>query len=93
MTYTVTQADRDAAASCRELNPPTKHSEPAMTNEQIAKVLTALERERITGWRGPAGAAYNAISVGLHKRGILNSDWTLSRHGLAVRAILEKQDD
>lgn len=64
-----------------------------MTHEQIAKGLIPMERERLTGWQGPAGAAYNAISDGLQERGLLNQDWSLSAKGIAVRAILEKQDD
>jgi len=60
-----------------------------MTAEEIAAGMTPLERERLTGWQGPAGAAYNAISEDLCEAGLLNSDWSLSPLGHQVRSILE----
>ena len=56
----------------------------------IAKGLTTLERERITGWNGPPGAAYNVISEDLCEVGLLNADWSLSPAGILVRAHLEQ---
>jgi hypothetical protein len=56
--------------------------------EQIAVKLIDMERERLTGWRGPAGAAYNCISEDLCEAGLLNADWSLSTLGLEVRAFL-----
>ncbi|SMC45532.1 hypothetical protein [Novosphingobium sp. B1] len=63
-----------------------------MSAEEIAAGLIELERERITGWQGPAGAAYNAISEDLCEAGLLNSDWSLSPLGLQVRALIEGPD-
>lgn len=61
------------------------------TPEQIAAGLFSLERERLTGWQGVGGAAYNCISEGLCEIGLLNSDWSLTPLGQQVRAILEQQ--
>lgn len=58
----------------------------------IVKSLIPMERERLTGWQGPAGAAYNAISEGLCEMGLLNRDWSLSELGLAVRSALKEND-
>lgn len=59
--------------------------------ETIAKGLTDLEREWITGWQGPRGAAFNAIAGDLRHRGLLVSalDWNLNRRGQAVRDYLK----
>ena len=58
--------------------------------DQIEIDLTELERERITGWQGPSGAAYNEISESLCSRGILDKRWALTPFGEAVKAELEK---
>ena len=67
----------------------------ADTNEarQIALSLEPLEREWITGWTGPSGAAFNVIASGLRHKGLLvsASDWSLNALGLAVREILENE--
>ena len=63
-----------------------------MTPEQVAAGLIPLERERLTGWQGPSGAAYNAISEDMCESGLLNADWSLSPLGLAVREILKTQE-
>ena len=62
-----------------------------MTPEQIAKGLSALEREWITGWQGPAGAAFNVIAGDLYSKGLLKGrmDWNLNANGRVVKAILE----
>lgn len=57
---------------------------------RIAASLSALERERLIGWQGPAGAAYNAISEDLHEAGLLNRGRSLTPLGLRVRAILNQ---
>jgi hypothetical protein len=61
------------------------------TPEQIVAGLIDMEKERLLGWQGVAGAAYNAISEDLCEQGLLNSDWTLSETGLQCRAILQEQ--
>lgn len=58
--------------------------------EKIAAGLIDMERERIVGWQGPGGAAYNVISEDLVERGILNADWSLTPLGLAVRKHLSE---
>ncbi|SMD03779.1 hypothetical protein [Novosphingobium sp. B1] len=58
--------------------------------EQIVKGLGALEIERLVGWQGPAGAAYNCISEDLCEMGLLNSDWSISPLGLAVRSLIQE---
>jgi hypothetical protein len=58
--------------------------------DKRASGLTAMEIERITGWQGPGGAAYNVISTELVKRGLLNRDWSLSPLGLALKAHIER---
>lgn len=62
--------------------------------ERIAKGLSDLEREWLTGWQGPAGAAYNVIATGLQKRGLLVGplDWSLSPLGLKVRRIIKESE-
>ena len=59
---------------------------------ELTRGLTDLDRERITGWQGVGGAAYNVISTGLQKRGILNPDWSLSPLGLALKAHIERNE-
>jgi hypothetical protein len=69
-----------------------------MTNNQsediaaIAARLIDMEKERLTGWQGPGGAAYNAISEDLCEQGLLNADWSHSDLGLRVAAHLNKTD-
>lgn len=55
---------------------------------EIAGKLSPLDRERLLGWQGPHGAAYNVISEDLCEAGLLNRDWSLSPLGLQVRAFL-----
>lgn len=57
---------------------------------EIAGKLTPLDCERLTGWQGPRGAAYNVISEDLCEAGLLNRDWSLTPLGLAVKAHLEQ---
>ena len=68
-----------------------------MTDMDLDKVIAKLipmECERLTGWQGPGGAAYNAISEGLCEMGLLNWDWSLTETGLALRArLLAKETD
>lgn len=61
--------------------------------EAIANDLTDLEREWITGWQGPAGAAFNCVAGDLLRKGLLKSlaDWGLNETGLAVRNFLTGQ--
>lgn len=59
-----------------------------MTPREIAAGLTEHERERLTGWQGPPGAAFNAVSAYLQKHGLLYADWNPTPLGLAVRAVL-----
>jgi hypothetical protein len=66
-------------------------SSAALDAAAIARGLIPMDAERLTGWKGPPGAAYNVISESLCKRGLLNRDWSLSPLGLAVRAHLENQ--
>ena len=56
----------------------------------VAAKLFRLERERLTGWQGVGGAAYNVISEDLCEMGLLNADWSLSPFGLAVREHLTR---
>jgi hypothetical protein len=51
----------------------------------IARKLAPIERERMTGWQGCGGAAYNAVSEALCNIGLLNADWSHSELGLALR--------
>ena len=62
--------------------------------QEILDKLTDMEREWITGWKGPGGAAFNAVAGDLYRKGLLRSstDWNLNMLGLAVRALLEKQN-
>jgi hypothetical protein len=59
---------------------------------QIAASLSDLEREWITGWQGPSGAAFNCVAGDLRRKGLLKGimDWNLNEMGLAVRAIIER---
>ncbi len=61
--------------------------------ETIAKNLSEMEREWITGWQGPAGAAFNAVAGELRHKGLLRGpmDWNLSERGQAVRDYLKGQ--
>lgn len=61
--------------------------------EAIAKGLTDLEREWITGWQGPAGAAFNAVAGDLRRKGLLKGpcDWNLNETGVAVHNHLKGQ--
>lgn len=56
----------------------------------IAASLTDFEREWITGWQGPEGAAFNQVAVDLHRKRLLTGlmDWSLNTRGLAVRDYL-----
>lgn len=58
--------------------------------DRIVSGLCELEREWLTGWPGPPGAAYNEIGEGLQEMGLLVSptNWCLNATGLAVRARL-----
>lgn len=64
-----------------------------MTNEERAASLTDMEREWLTGWQGPTGAAYNAVAGDLRRKGLLKGpmDWNLSDLGLAVRNCLRSK--
>lgn len=59
--------------------------------EKIAARLSELEREWVTGWQGPRGAAFNVVATDLHRKGLLKGvlDWNLNDLGLAVRTVLE----
>lgn len=59
-----------------------------MDAREVAAKLIDMEKERLIGWRGPPGAAYNAVSEYLQNMGLLNSNWSLSPSGEAVRAHL-----
>lgn len=61
--------------------------------ERIASKLFSLEIERIVGWDGPPGAAYNAISEDLCESGLLNRDWSLSQLGEQVREVLMRSPE
>jgi len=66
------------------------------TPEQIAEKLIPMEREWLTGWAGPPGAAYNVIGSYMARIGLTRSytDWNLNERGLAVRDyILEQTND
>lgn len=56
--------------------------------ERIAKGLTPLEVERLIEWKGPSGAAYNAVSEDLCEAGLLYGSWAISPLGEQVRAHL-----
>jgi len=67
-----------------------------ITNDikRLADGLINMEKERLIGWQGPLGAAYNVISEDLCSEGLLNRDWSLSPIGLAVRDyLMENQHD
>lgn len=61
--------------------------------KEIADKLSPLDREWLTGWTGPGGAAFNCIGEDMAERGLTVSytNWNLSPLGLAVRRILEDQ--
>ena len=61
--------------------------------DAIAAGLCDLEREWLTGWQGPSGAAFNAIGEDMANRGLTISctNWNLSPKGLAVRERLLKE--
>lgn len=52
--------------------------------DRIIARLIPMEIERLTGWKGPPGAAYNVISEDLANDGLLNHDWSLSLRGKDV---------
>jgi hypothetical protein len=58
---------------------------------RIAAGLTDFEKEWLTGWQGPDGAAFNVVATGLLRKGLLvgSLNWNLNELGLAVRAHLE----
>lgn len=55
---------------------------------EIADNLIPMEVERLIGWQGPPGAAYNIISEDLCSAGLLKRDWSLSPLGERVRDYL-----
>ena len=57
----------------------------------IAAGLIDMEKERLLGWQGVGGAAYNVISEDLCEAGLLNADWSISPLGLEVCAILQEK--
>ena len=59
----------------------------------IAEGLSPLEQEWVTGWKGPGGAAFNAVAMALYHKGLLNGrcDWGLNKNGLKARAYLENR--
>lgn len=59
----------------------------------ILEGLTDMEREWLTGWQGPAGAAFNVVAGYLRNKGLLRgpTDWNLSPLGLQVLALLEEE--
>ena len=61
------------------------------TPEAVAARLDPSEREWLTGWQGPAGAAFNVVATGLVRKGLLKShtDWNLSELGERVIAHLK----
>jgi len=59
----------------------------------IAASLSEAQRERITGWQGLAGSAYNFVSEDLCEMGLLNADWSLSEIGFLVRAHLQENSN
>lgn len=63
--------------------------------KRIAEGLSDLEREWITSWQGPAGAAFNAIAGELKRKGLLvgELDWHLNQTGEAVRAHLTENSN
>lgn len=59
----------------------------------IVEELTSFEQERLTGWQGVGGAAYNMVSEDLCSQGLLKRDWSLSLLGEQVRDyILQNKD-
>lgn len=56
-----------------------------------AASLIDMEQERLTGWQGPPGAAYNAVSERLQELGLLDRQWELTANGQAVATILKGQ--
>lgn len=58
--------------------------------EQIVANLTDMEREWLTGWQGPTGAAFNAVAGDLQRKGLLKGpmDWNLNETGIAVRDMI-----
>jgi hypothetical protein len=63
-----------------------------MSAAEIAAGLMDMEKEFITGWQGPRGAAFNVVATGLVRAGLLKGylDWTLSPLGEEVRSHLTK---
>ena len=63
--------------------------------KEIAEGLHDLEREWITGWKGVAGAAFNAVAMDLYHAGLLVGplNWNLNELGTAVRSYLQEQAD
>lgn len=67
-----------------------------MTDNDVASIaagLIPMEKERLLGWTGVAGAAYNVVSEDLCEAGLLNRDWSLSPLGVRVRNHLKGQSD
>lgn len=65
------------------------------TADQIAAGLSGFEREWLTGWKGPPGAAFNVTATGLLRKGLLHgpTNWTLNAKGVEVLAILQEQSN
>ena len=69
---------------------------PAVTDvETIDKGLTDMEREWITGWKGPRGSAFNCVAGDLLHKGLLKGplNWALNEKGEAVRDHLKGLDN
>mgnify|MGYP003386399076 CR=1 FL=1 len=58
---------------------------------EIVSQLDEFDIKRLIGWKGPVEAAYNTVSSGLYKRGLLNPDWTISEKGEEVVTYLKEQ--
>lgn len=95
--YLLSEADVNYKLQKREAGLAAQSSEPSPEDEIKALVgsLTEPERDWITGWSGPPGAALNAVAMCLVKKSVLRSptDWRLSKRGEAVRRYLKEQTD
>ena len=66
--------------------------EDACTPKQIANRLDTFEREWLLGWKGPGGAAYNAVAESLVEKGLIERTWKRTPLGLTVCAVLKEKD-
>lgn len=66
-----------------------------MDDVEVAKIvgkLTPLDKEWLTGWLGPPGAAYNVIGEDLQEMGLLDGNWNRTVLGERVAQHLKQEN-